>query len=181
MRYNPDLHHRHSIRLKTFDYTQNAGYFVTICTYQRELTFGRIESGEMFLSEVGRIVVECWQEIPEHFPFVELDLFVVMPNHFHGILFVVKDEFSSEDKSGGRPPDSPVLKGPEKGSLGAIIALFKQAVTRRVNQTRLERTYIWQRNYHEHIIRNDADLQRLQEYTLNNPLRWHEDRFYADS
>jgi len=87
MKYNPDIHHRRSIRLKGYDYSQNGAYFVTICTHNRECLFGKIVDGEMCINEWGKIAKRCWLEIPQHYPNVSLDEFVIMPNHIYGILF----------------------------------------------------------------------------------------------
>ena len=86
MKYNPDVHHRRSIRLKGYDYSQTGVYFVTICTYQRLSLFGEITDGEMILNEAGNVAKQCWLAIPEHFSNFELKEFVIMPNHVHGII-----------------------------------------------------------------------------------------------
>lgn len=89
MTYNPDIHHRHSIRLKGYDYSSGGAYFVTICTHGRECLFGRIVDDKMQVNDAGRMVENVWLELPGRFPDVVLDAFVVMPNHFHVILFIV--------------------------------------------------------------------------------------------
>ncbi|MEK7441298.1 MAG: transposase, partial [Chloroflexota bacterium] len=90
MNFNPQKHHRRSIRLQNYDYTQAGAYFITICTYNREFLFGDVVNGEMMLNDYGRIVEEYWNETPTHFPNVETDAFVVMPNHIHGIIVIAK-------------------------------------------------------------------------------------------
>ncbi|HSM82944.1 MAG TPA: hypothetical protein VLS96_14735 [Nodosilinea sp.] len=86
MKYNPDKHHRRSLRLKGYDYSAAGAYFITICAFQRHCLFGQVVNGEMQLNEFGQIAAECWQAIPEHFSHIELDEYIVMPNHVHGIL-----------------------------------------------------------------------------------------------
>jgi len=88
MRYNPDIHHRRSIRLKGYDYSQDGVYFVTICTHNRECLFGKIVDGKMCINEWGKIAERCWLETPQHYPNVSMDEFVIMPNHIHRIIIL---------------------------------------------------------------------------------------------
>ncbi|GAB4502455.1 MAG: transposase [Anaerolineales bacterium] len=177
MPYNPDVHHRRSIRLKEYDYTQNGAYFVTIVTYQREPLFGEIVDGVMKLNGWGEIARREWFKTAELRPYVELyeDEFVVMPNHAHGIMHIVRAERRSaltitHTDGGAEKPHV------DAGSLGAIVRAYKSAVTYAINATRQTRgMVVWQRNYYEHIVRNDADLKRIRDYITNNPLRWIED------
>ena len=94
-KFDPKKHHRRSIRLKGYDYSQAGAYYVTIVTYQRDCLFGEILNKEMSLNDFGKIAVECWRAIPEHFPFVELGAYVIMPNHVHGIIVIRHDELMS--------------------------------------------------------------------------------------
>ena len=178
VKYDPSKHHRKSIRLKGYDYTHPGGYFVTIVTLWRECMFGKIVDGVMQLNELGQIIWECWEEIPAHFPNTDVNEFVVMPNHVHGILFI---------HEGNGTPICPACVGAQhaaplrgmkinvkSGSLGAIIRSFKSAVTRRAGRE-LNSANIWQRNYYEHIIRNNADWERICNYIAANPLNWVED------
>ncbi len=176
MPYNPDVHHRRSIRLKEYDYTQKGAYFITIVTYQREPLFGEIVDGVMQLNEWGEIARREWFKTAELRPFVELyeDEFVVMPNHAHGILWM-NDDVGAERRSA--PTDMPHVTA---GSLGAIVRAYKSAVTYAINAARQTRgMVVWQRNYYEHIIRNDADLNRIRNYIVNNPLKWADDDLYG--
>lgn len=170
---------RRSIRLKGYDYTQNGAYFITICTYNRLPMFGEIVEDGMRLNQHGKIVVSCWDEIPQHYPNVELDVFVVMPNHVHGIVIIT----TPHDK-----PNLPVeaqyiapLRGATPNnvapnSLGSIVRSFKGAVTRNINRLpNASNNPIWQRNYYEHIIRNEASLDVIRNYVVNNPAKWAED------
>jgi len=158
-------HSRRSIRLRGYDYTQVGAYFVTLCTWQRECLFGEVVEGVMRLSPTGRIIEVEWQRLGYHFPHICLDAFVVMPNHLHGII-VVNDP-------GMRP------NGPPAGSLGAMIGQFKSRATKRIwARSENERAPIWQRNYYEHIIRDEADLRRIREYIQNNAARWDQDQLH---
>ena len=175
-------HHRKSIRIKEYDYSQSGAYFVTIVTYQRDSLFGKIENELMMLNAFGTIAAECWCAIPGHFPNVDLGAYVIMPNHVHGVI-VIRDEESASDAVDEMGRGAAVLcpydDNPHKinikpGSLGAIVRSYKSAVSYQINKER-NATDIWQRNYYEHIIRNDKDLQRITDYIETNPLRWNDD------
>lgn len=168
-----NLYHRKSLRLQGYDYTQSGAYFVTICAHHRLHLFGEIQNGEMLLSSMGNIVYEQWCQTGILRDYVELDMFVIMPNHVHGIIMILNTEMES-DNLADREFSRPIAK-----SLSTIIGAFKASVTRHVN--RLPNTPdhpIWQRNFHDHIIRNSDDLDRLREYVLYNPARWKIDTFY---
>ncbi len=172
MNFNPQKHHRRSIRLQNYDYTQAGAYFITICAHQRECLFGEIIGGEMVLNEYGKAVEEYWNETPIHFPNVEMDAFVVMPNHVHGIIVIAQTML----QSGGAQHAAPVRPNVTAGSLGAIVRSFKSAVTKRINTLRSTPSApVWQRNYYEHIIRNEGDLKRVRDYIAANPFRWAKD------
>ena len=178
MKYNPKIHHRRSIRLEGYDYTRPGAYFVTICTYRRDHIFGEVINGEMKLSALGEIVREEWlrsAEIRKEIQIFE-DEFVVMPNHLHGINWIME----SVGADGVRPtkPDAHraslrLRRAPR--SLGSFIAGFKASATSRAVRE-LNMTGIWQRNYYEHIIRNDRELNNVRWYIVNNPLNWQLDR-----
>ncbi len=176
---------RTSIRLRTWDYREPAAYFVTICTHRRAHLFGRVVDKEMVVNEYGEIVREEWFHTAEMRPNVELfeHEFVVMPNHIHGIIWILPDDTSSVGatcRSPLQPSSRP--KGPPSASLGAIIAGFKSAVTRRINQRRgTPGARVWQRNYWEHIIRNQRALDAIRRYIVYNPLRWAYDRYNPDA
>jgi len=156
---------RKSPRLVGYDYAREGAYSITVCTHERINHFGQITNGIMYLNAIGMIVNTCWNEIPIHYPSVELDAFVIMPNHLHGILVF----------------DDLVSVSAHSRSLGVIVSTFKAAVTRRIAKLTLTEppTRLWQRNYYDHIIRNEADLNRIREYVMSNPERWQEDRFYG--
>ena len=163
---------RRSIRLPDYDYTTLGAYFVTVCVYDHRRLFGDVVDGQMQLNELGDIVMKCWQEIPEHFSNVELDAFVVMPNHVHGIL--VFHENSSKECS---VPKVGAFGKMVSGSLSTIIRSFKSAVTRENNKIfRTPGIPTWQRSYYEHVIRRTDKMNRIREYIRNNPLRWEFDQ-----
>ena len=166
MRYN-----RHSIRLHGYDYSQAGAYFVTICARNWQCLFGDIVHGEMVLNKYGKVVADQWRKTAEIRREIELDEWIVMPNHFHGIVWICTDIRR------GDQPVAPTVAGPTPRSLGALIAGFKSAVTKRINGLRgTLGTKLWQRNYYEHIIRNIDELNHIREYILNNPRKWDMDR-----
>jgi putative transposase len=171
--YDPEKHHRRSIRLRNYDYSQPGAYFVTIDTYGGE---------RLFDDPVLRGVAETmWQRIPRHFPFVELDEWIVMPNHMHGILVLVDHARGANASPGGNIPSHQRPSGPPSGSLGAIVGNFKSVVTRRINRIRkTPGVPIWQRNYYERVIRNERELAAIRQYIRDNPRNWAEDRENPD-
>jgi putative transposase len=172
MKFNSDIHHRRSIRLKGYDYTQNGMYFLTICTYQRECLFGEIINDAMIANQFGVIVHEEWIKSFQIRTETAIDEFIVMPNHLHGIVMI-----HGNDKKGDQPV-APTM-GVKKRSIGSFVAGFKSATTKKINiKRKTPGNPVWQRNYHEHIIRNDISLQKLREYIINNPQTWKEDKLF---
>jgi putative transposase len=180
MPFDADKHLRRSIRLQGYDYSQNGAYYVTICTHGRECLFGEIVDGTMRLNEWGSIAQAEWLQTPIIRPYVDLDEFVVMPNHFHGI--IVLDEGLKPNK--GRawqrhaptPPRQAAFGKPVAGSLSSIVGAFKAVVTRRINVLRdTPSGPLWQRNFYDEIIRNEKMLNNIREYVQFNPARWSED------
>ena len=177
-----NLPHRRSIRLKGYDYTQPGAYFVTICTHHRLPLFGRVADGNMVVNAYGEIVQTCWDAIPNHFPHTELDAFVIMPNHIHGIIFITDDVGATHASPLQAPPLRQTPRGPASGSLGAIIGSFKSAATKRINALRdAPGAPLWQHNYYEHIIRHERALDAIRHYIAANPLRWHLDRYNPEA
>ena len=177
MTYDPRKHHRHSIRLKGYDYAAPGAYFVTIVTHQRACLFGEIVGGEMRLNDIGRIADNCWRAIPDHFPNVELDTHVVMPNHLHGIIVIRENDLADSNGRGTRsraPARMEQFGQPVPGTLATIIRQFKSSVTRLAIKYYGE-SNIWQRNYHDHIIRNETEWAKIRDYIETNPLRWADD------
>ncbi|ODG99581.1 transposase [Nostoc sp. KVJ20] len=170
MFYNPQIHHRRSIRLKDYDYTQEGAYFITICTKNRQCIFGDIKQGEMKFNLLGTIACDCWQEIPQHFPHIQLDIFVIMPNHIHGILWI-HNTITSENEL--RKYGKMV-----SGSIPCVIRSYKSAVTKKINQICNLKgiSSVWQRNFYEHINSNEESLESIRKYIINNPLGWENDR-----
>ncbi|ANV86444.1 transposase [Picosynechococcus sp. PCC 7117] len=186
-RYNPQIHHRRSIRLKSYDYNRAGAYFVTICVQARECLLGTITDKILHLNEYRKIVEQVWNYLPRHFENLEIDAAVIMPNHFHGILICTepettdfpvpppKDAFNAIRNKGDRPFYE------QKTNLGKIIAYFKYQTTKKINQKRgLVGTKIWQKNYYEHIIRHEKSLNILREYIENNPYNWHTDQLHPN-
>jgi putative transposase len=169
MSFNPELHRRRSIRLPGYDYTSTGAYFITICTSGKECLFGMVENGQMRINDAGRIVAQCWLDIPLHFPHAILDECVVMPNHVHGIVMI-------DDGKVGAKNFSP-LRGTSK-TIGSIVRGFKIGVTKWMRQnTSIHQ--VWQRNFYEHIIRNETELNGIREYIQNNPARWELDDLHV--
>ncbi|MDZ7371262.1 MAG: transposase [candidate division KSB1 bacterium] len=183
--YDPTRHHRRSIRLKGYDYTQPGAYFITICTHERAHVFGAVADGTMRLNDAGRIAAQCWRDIPAHFPHVKLDAFVIMPNHVHGVLWIMDDDDNGDDVGArhaaplpaAAPPHTEQFGKPVPGSIPTVVRSFKSAATQRINAWRgTPGAPIWQRNYYEHIIRDERALNAIRCYIQENPLRWHLDR-----
>lgn len=172
MKYQTDIRHRRSLRLKGYDYKQAGVYFVSMCTLNRTCFFGDIVNGEMMLNAEGQIVAEEWIKTAEIRNNIELDEWVVMPNHFHGILVINECRGTAR-----RAPTVEQFGKPVSNSIPTIIRSFKSAVTKRINELRNSPgAKIWQRNYYEHIIRNEDELNRIREYITNNPLKWEFDK-----
>ena len=217
MPYDPHIHHRRSIRLKGYDYTQPGAYFVTLVTYERQNLFGEVVDG-MRVNHWGHIVQQEWGRLAQRFDYVRCDAYVVMPNHVHGVLMlhkshdcrgvpsVLDDTVSSTElstrsssclASNGTPlpervrndvpqkgPDG-MPNGPAARSLGALMAQFKSRITKRIwAYPDVPRIPIWQRDYYEHIVRNDVELDQIRRYIQDNPLHWiadYEDPVRAQS
>jgi REP element-mobilizing transposase RayT len=164
MTFNPDIHHRRSIRLRDYDYSQNGAYFLTFCTIDRDCYF------EQF-PQLREIVINEWNNIPVRFANAELDEYVVMPNHFHGII-ILKPGHPQENK--GHPQgDAPTL--------GTIVGAFKSLCVNtwlRVIESENfnARGKFWQKNYYEHVIRSEEEMNRIRQYIIDNPLQWQMDR-----
>lgn len=172
---------RRSVRLRGYDYSQAGAYFITICTQNRHCLFGGITEGAMVLNDAGRAVADCWLQIPDHFPNIELDEWVVMPNHIHGIVVIVvrannHSPVQSNDYS-PLPANPPHPTGTAR-TIGSMVRGFKIGVTKWYRQ-RSAASKIWQRNYWDHIIRNESELNRIRQYILDNPMQWEQDSLHA--
>ncbi len=215
--YDPQPHNRRSMRFKGYDYSQSGAYFVTICTHQHQSLFGTIVGGEMVFNSYGKVVEEEWFKSARIRSEIELfaDEFVVMPNHIHGIIWILKDPTVGATRgivgatrgivgatrgivgatrgivgatrgivrATRRVAPTSVSRpcGPKPGSIGAIIGQYKSAVTKRINQNReTHGEPIWQRNYHDHILRDETELVNMRAYIADNPRRWSEDRYHPE-
>ena len=175
MKYRGEQHSRRSIRLSGYDYAQSGAYFVTVCTQKRACLFGSITNSEMQLNEAGRIVQAVWLELPVRFPQVGVDSLIVMPNHIHGIILVGAQFIAPSNSRSG------IVEGPARdvigraSTVGEIIRAYKAISTREIRRT-VKADFRWQRNYYEHIVRNEESLNRIREYIVNNPSQWDVDR-----
>ena len=174
MPQDSDAHHRRSIRLRGYDYTSPGAYFVTITTWERGCLFGAVVPTGMVLNDLGDIVASEWRRTAEIRPEIRLDEFVVMPNLMHALI-VIRD-VGAHGRAPLRTGNQPVVPTRQPRSVGSLIAGFKSAATRRVNEARnTPGVPVWQRNYYERIIRDDEELDRVRQYILDNPAKWNED------
>lgn len=199
--YNPDIHHRRSIRLKEYDYSKSGYYFITICCQNHECFFGHIvgaplvvaqktksresdeHSKEKFqtaLTDAGKMIQSEWETIPVRFPNIQLHEFVVMPNHFHAIMEISIENTETKDFNNTKENE----QSRRISTIGEIIAAFKSLTTVKYIEgvktsgwKRFEGK-LWQRNYYEHIIRTSVAFANIANYIVNNPAKWAEDRFY---
>lgn len=166
---------RKRLRLAGFNYSESGAYFVTICAKDRARLFGEISNGVMCVNRFGGIVQECWNDLQNHYATIAVDAFVVMPNHVHGIIVIVERDRTVGE--GLRP--SPT--GVERHGLPEIMRAFKSFSARRINEIRCTPGLpVWQRNYFEHIIRNDKSLDQIRQYIATNPQRWKDDKENVD-
>jgi REP element-mobilizing transposase RayT len=147
-----------SSRLKGYDYSQAGAYYITIVSKNRKCYFGKIENGEMLLNDFGKNVTNFWNAIPDHFSYVIIDEYVVMPNHVHGIIFL--DDF-----------DNTLIK---RQPIGVIINQFKRICTIKIRESDIN--FGWQSRFHDHIIRNEEELNRIRQYIIDNPKNWKGDK-----
>ena len=206
MAYDPKIHRRRSLRLKGYDYTHVGAYFVTIVTQGRLCLFGEIVGKEMRLNEAGEMVCGFWEALPQRFPAIEMDMFVVMPNHLHGIV-VIKNRATTRVAPTNQNPDRGVENAPtvpnrattrvapteimdggvdspvtDQFALGDVIGAYKSLTTveytRGVKQMKWSPFHrrLWHRNYYEHVVRHDESLRQLQQYILDNPAQWAFDK-----
>ncbi|NEP19145.1 MAG: hypothetical protein F6J97_19980 [Leptolyngbya sp. SIO4C1] len=206
MPYNPDKHHRQSIRLKGYDYSSAGAYFITLCTFQRQHLFGQITDSTMRLNEFGQIVAEEWMQSTIIRQEIDFDQWVIMPNHLHAIVLINPTNSGPTNSVGSHGPTNSVgshgptnsvgshgptnsvgshgRATPQTGiayrrprSLSSFVAGFKSATTKRINTVRNSAgSSVWQRNYYDCIIRSQKSLQRIQQYIQNNPAAWQNDQ-----
>ncbi len=190
--YNPVLHHRQSTRLQGRDYSQPGAYFITVCTYKKEKFFGDIVNGEMNLNIPGQYAFYQWKNLPDRFPNIDLDEFIIMPNHIHGIIVIrtdmgegsdIRDSETKErlisDPSPLQSNENIRVNGTVPGSLGAIIQNFKSSTSRKINAIpNMKNIKLWQVNYYDHIIGDEKDYARIVHYIRNNPQEWEKDELF---
>jgi REP element-mobilizing transposase RayT len=191
-KYNPEIHHRKSIRLKGYDYSQDGFYFITLNCWNRNHYFGEIQNGVMFLNDLGKIAHEEWKNTPKIRPYVILHEFVIMPDHLHGIIELRGIQLNSREgrmplkSREGRMLFAPTIelidssknitssntnfKSPSH-TIGAIIRGYKSAVTKQ-SKSHIKEFPLWQRDYHERIIRNKTAFCTISRYIRNNPQNW---------
>jgi putative transposase len=178
------MFHRRSLRLPGYDYSQPGAYFVTLCTWLRKCIFGVIEDGMMQLNQAGQIAQKEWIRLGMRFPNADITNFVIMPNHVHGVVAIGKENksFDIDRTTNNSTPQNLVMIQNQiiPGSLGAIIRAYKAFVSLRLHVILQYHGPIWQRNYYEHIISNELDLQNICEYIELNPYQWEQDRFFGD-
>jgi REP element-mobilizing transposase RayT len=212
MPYNPQIHHRRSIRLKGYDYSQAGAYFITICCEDRVYRFGEIKIGQIILNEYGEIAYNEWVTLTERFANFELDVFQIMPNHIHGIIVLndvsvgagftpAQNDADAQNKTvaqnnitGKTVAQNDDSQNGQSGNIratarvaptvGDIVGAYKSLVVNECldiykskNETMGK---FWQRNYHEHIIRNEQSYQTISKYIIHNPEKWAEDKFHTN-
>jgi putative transposase len=194
---------RKHIRLRNYDYASDGWYFVTICTHDREFYFGKIENQIMYPSDIGMQAELMWNEIPQHFPMAELGEFVVMPNHIHGIIGIDNNKKCNDvdfrrdvacnvptitsipelpsDNINTIPAKNEYMASisPKPGTLSAMIRSYKSAVTKWCNDNHIS-NFAWQSRFHDHVIRNQEEFDRIENYILNNVANWNSDKFYTE-
>jgi len=183
MKYDPDIHHRRSLRLKEYDYSREGMYFITICTRNYLQLFGKIENGAMIANGAGKMVDFLWRGLVDRFENIKLHEFTVMPNHFHGIV-----EFLGAPLVGAQTPVKDTQnRAPTRGAptVGNVVGAFKSLTTNGYVRNVKDNNWqpfdkqLWQRNFYEHIIRNQESYLQIAEYIQTNPLKWQEDKYYG--
>ena len=180
MKYDSKVHHRRSIRLKGYDYSQNGAYFLTICAYNKRCLFGKIVNTEINLNDAGRMIEDEWHNLAVRFNNIQLDEHIVMPNHFHGIIMVGAPIMGTQDVR-------PAEKAPTRGAptISKIIGAFKSITTcKYIDGVKIHEwpsfdKKLWQQNYYEHIIRNETSLEKIRNYVLGNPGNWLIDELWV--
>ena len=178
IKYNPNIHHRRSIRLKGYDYSQAGLYFVTICAKNRECLFGNITNNIMILNEAGKMIKNEWMKLPKRFQNIQLHEFIVMPNHFHAILEIAGETLVVAPNN---------VVAPKSSTLGDMVGAFESITTVEYIRGVKNNNWppfdgkLWQRNYWEHIIRNYNEYSRIAHYIINNPTKWKNDLLNGDS
>jgi len=210
VKYDPRMHHRRSIRLRDYDYSQAGGYFITICTHERQCLFGEITDGKMVMNQFGDLADQLWVDLDNRFPNIELNEYVIMPNHMHGIINIHGDNSIVEagfthapiaqtygftpapiaHTNGFAPAQTDQINRTTVGAtarvaptVGDIVGAYKSRVAneylRIYKSKKIYMGKLWQRNYYEHIIRSETELNRIRQYIINNPLNWQTDENFT--
>ncbi len=201
MQFDPNIHKRRSIRLRNYDYSQAGLYFITICCHNRQPLFGKIVDGGILHNAAGITVIKIWNEMAERFKNIQLHESVVMPNHFHGIIEIA-DGYVGAPLVGAQKIDDvksnfahTLNRAPTRGAptgatnhktIGNVVGAFKSLTTNAyIHGVKNENwppfnKYLWQRNYYEHVIRNELAYLKISEYIQTNPARWLEDTYYCN-
>jgi putative transposase len=166
---------RRSIRLKGYDYSADGAYFITICVRNRECLLGEINDGQMILNEYGSIVRDVWEDLPDRVSDIDLDEYIIMPNHFHAIISIDKSPESTEIQ---KDLDVDDIKARRKMILPKVVGRFKMLTAKAINQSREIEGSFWQRNYYERVIRSEEDCQIVRQYIINNPVKWEMDEHH---
>jgi len=168
-----------SARAKWWDYKNEGHYFITICTKDRAYLFGDIKDGEMILNEFGKIVSDCWFDLPNHYNNIFLGAFQIMPNHIHCIIGVDNSKLNDTVETGLKPvctDENPEIK---IHGVFEFIRALKSFSSRKINEKRnVKGVTNWQERFHDHIIRNEAEYNRIRDYIINNPKKWNDDCFF---
>jgi len=166
---------RRSIRLKSYDYSADGAYFITVCVRNRECLLGEINDGRMILNQYGAVVRNIWEDLPDRLPDIDLDEYAIMPNHFHAIILINKSPESIEIH---KDLDVDDIKTRRKMILPKVVGRFKMLAAKAINQRREIEGSFWQRNYYERVIRSEQDCQIGRQYIINNPVQWEMDEHY---
>ena len=181
---------KNSLRLESYTYSNSGAYFITICSYKREEIFGEIINDLIQLSSIGKVIQDCWYQIPINYENIKLDEFVIMPNHIHGIIWIVgaiHESPETKQKIHESPKDNPTQENGvirelplrierRKMLLTKIIGRFKMNSSKSINDIHNSKgSHVWQRSYYDHIIRNEDDLNNTKQYIQDNPLNWDKD------
>ena len=166
---------RRSIRLKSYDYSADGAYFITVCVRNRECLLGEINDGRMILNQYGAVVRNIWEDLPDRLPDIDLDEYAIMPNHFHAIILINKSPESIEIH---KDLDVDDIKTRRKMILPKVVGRFKMLAAKAINQRREIEGSFWQRNYYERVIRSEQDCQIGRQYSINNPVQWEMDEHY---
>jgi putative transposase len=187
MNYDPTFHHRRSIRIPDYDYSQPGKYFITLITKHRECTLGKVIFGKNQLNEAGKIVASIWKSLPERYPQIDLGESVVMPNHFHFVITIqpgksvvpIENEGQNIYNMGGFHNPVKDQYDRRRMTIPLVVGYLKMNSAGRINSlTGCSGSSVWQRDYYEHIIRDEVEDRHITEYIRHNPVHWEEDEFW---